>query len=117
MAEPELRRGFFQSSRAWYADTALPSDLKEEFMIGLYAAQGGGPEFSVRWRAGDEGESSARLEAYDDSWEMLVHEFSDLLASMAERRRGGITPRAFAAMLVHLGIEDMTPTTKPPSRW
>ena len=101
------KRMFTQLSRAWYAEANLRHDLLDEIMIGFYHPGGGTTgEFAIRWEELG-GESTPRLEAFDDSWSALW-EFRDLLEKLAEVDDQDITPVQLCDILISLGIEDNT---------
>jgi len=108
-----LKRGFHHLSAAWYGPANLACDREcvDNVMVGFYHPEGGtSGEFCVSWeRLG--GKVTPVLRAYDDSWSAL-HQFSDVLAKMAEHDSEDMTPQAFCELLNSCGVEDMTQRAK-----
>jgi len=107
----EPKRGFHQLSRAWYADAVMikNSVYIDEINIGLYCPDGGTiGEFCIKWEMPGR-KVTPKLVCYDDAWGALF-KFQDLLKLMSEVDGKYINPNDFSAMLIKLGIEDMTQT-------
>lgn len=107
-------RGFIWTGKAWYAEVALTvRDLQDEISIGMYDDDGKtmGGEFFIEFTTLS-GESVPRLRAYDDSWEVLVKHYSDLLHWMAEHDDKNASPEEIVDALKALGVKDKTPYEK-----
>lgn len=104
-------RGYSHYNEAWYA--VLEDCGGDEIMIGLNHREGGTVgEFAIRWH--ELGQCLVpRLEAFNDSWKILVGHFADLLAVLPEFHDANITPKAMCQVLDQLGIEDQTPREAP----
>ncbi len=108
-------RGFHQVSKAWYCKSSLDIEgMLDIFSVGLYMPGGGGTlgEFSVCWEQLDT-TPSARLRVYDESWEVLLEYFSDMLQAMADLKGKTPTPAEFNAMLLRCGMQDLTVLVRP----
>lgn len=107
---------FIQTSRAWYAGTALSKrDLEEEFMVGLYGREGGcDGEFAIRFEVLG-GRATPRVCLFDDAWH-LFNRFQSLFASLpsmaTESGADSVTPDDIRRLLLGLGFVDLT-ETKP----
>jgi hypothetical protein len=106
-------RGFYHLSEAWYGSANLQTaNFTDEVLFGMYHPEGGTDgEMSVRWS--ELGSKSVpRLQVFDDAWSMLAS-FTDLLAAMGKHDNECITPKAFCALLLGLGFQDLTPRKNP----
>ncbi len=109
------KRQFIHLSRAWYGPAALRGQgFRDEVMFGLLFDDGSTEgEIAVRWYdipapCGQ----AARLEAFDDSWQVLG-QLQDVVAAMAalpHQTRSCISPERFGQLLDACGFEDATPT-------
>lgn len=102
--------GFYQHSRAWYAEASkLPSDVAEEVMIGLYADGGGCRwEFGIRWIRLPE--LTPRVEVFSDAWQAFA-QVPELFTELTKLDR--LTPAECCGLLTRLGFVDKTPTERP----
>jgi hypothetical protein len=82
-------------------------------MVGLFEPDGGtSGVWAMRW-AEVGGKSTARMEAFSDSWSALAT-MNDVLTELAKTDTdtdNGITVDAFVALLLRLGFEDRTEYT------
>ena len=108
----KFRRGFHWTEKAWY-DVLGKSP---EVIFGLYHEDGSVKgEIAMRWhdaattwaKGGD-----ARLEAWDDSWEVLVV-CVDFLNKLADLKGKTPTPTEVVEILKSCGFEDMTEYQEP----
>ena len=101
----KFRRGFYWTEKAWYHVEGRP----QEVMFGHYADdESTGGEMAIRWHDG----IGARLEAWDDSWQVLVH-CVDLLNKLADLKGKTPTPTEVVEILKSCGFEDMTEYQEP----
>ena len=108
----KYQRGFHWTEKAWYHVEGRP----QEVMFGLYADDGSASgEMAIRWHVpstvwaevGD-----ARLEAFDDSWQVLGT-FSDLLKELGKLKGRTPTPAEVVEILKSCDFEDMTEYEEP----
>ena len=108
----ETVRGFYITNEAWHFKYSNWNnyDFEHEIMIGMYEKDGNGGtdgEFAITWRhLGND--LVPKLEAFDDSWSVLVKEFSDVLEYMSSIDGDNISPSSFAEHLKSLGLVDLT---------
>ena len=103
-----VERGFYWSSKAWYAKNA---DCENRISIGMYAGEGGtSGEFQVRWYE-QGGEMVPRVEIFDDTW-LLFSEFTDLFKTLSVASEN-MTEQQFVGMLIDHNFKDMTPYESP----
>lgn len=109
----ELKREFIQLSRAWYSESSfdvMDDNIEDEIMIEVHNSDGClDGEFGISWI--NLGYPVPRLEAFDDSWNVLFH-CKDLLEKMAGVDRKNISPKDFCDLLIDLGFKDKTPTKR-----
>ncbi len=103
-------KGFYWLSKSYYA--AANTDCIDEIMVGDYEAEGGCTgEFAIRWtKVG--GESTPRLEAFEDSWKILA-DCDDLLFVLSELDGTNPAPEVIAESLINLGYKDLTRRENP----
>lgn len=108
----EFKRGFIQTSKAWYAKSANVGDEIESISIGIYSKDNGTKgEFTIVWkRLGSH--IVPRLKAFDDSW-LILGQFMDLLTAMGNVDDTNVTPEDFVQILLSCGIENLTQTEQP----
>lgn len=102
------KRSFVQTSRAWYATSALGNDAYERFIVSVEAGERYQGEFEITWpKISPAG--SAELRVLDDGWRALslCH---DLVAVVAGSGPVKLTVEAFQEQLANLGFEDATET-------
>jgi hypothetical protein len=106
----EFIPGFVRVSRAWNAATSLET-CAERICISKYV--GGQPavqgELLVEWPALTD---RPELRVRQAGWDLLAKDFSGLLRHMT-RIDGAISPDDFCALLLRLGLADMTVTEQP----
>lgn len=112
-------RGFSHLSKAWYGKSCLAAyetcDCVDEIMVGMYSEGGGTTgEFGIRWSVLD-GKFVPQLQVYSDAFEVLVHQFTDLLAVLVSMDGTDPTPEQISAHLIRLGVKDLTELTMPGS--
>jgi hypothetical protein len=98
-------RGFYWSSRAWYAEGAgikLP-----EVNFGLYYRNDGTiGEMSMRWKELG-GKLVPRLCVFSDAWKTLAS-FKDLLDELSNVDNKNISDAEFVEIIKKCGFEDLT---------
>jgi len=102
-------RGFFWTSKAWYAESAL-RDTNTSITFGLYDPKDGGTsgEMSMVWVDLSDYGITPRLEAFSDSWKVLKS-FGDVLFHLAKIDGKDITEDEFVEILKSCGFRDLTP--------
>lgn len=107
-------RGFVWGGGSWNSSVIFPlGDVQDDITIGLYHEDGGTTgEFSIEF---DTLNNSAvpHLSAYDDSWDVLVNHYSDLLRWLSEHDGKNISPEDVVQALKDLGVQDNTQYKKP----
>ena len=100
-------RGYFRTSKAWYAQSYAATGTPLRVSFGMYAPDGGTlGDMSMVWvQIGNE--LVPQLQCFDDAWEALSL-FSDLLQKMAEVNDACITEAQFVEMLDSCGFRDLT---------
>ncbi|GHV78602.1 hypothetical protein AGMMS49944_03930 [Spirochaetia bacterium] len=107
MIEPGEKpiRGFYQSHKAWYAESngiKLP-----EIMFGIYWKNDGTEgEMAMRW-IDLCNETVPQLEVYRDAWKVL-NDFKDVLDDLAAVNDINITDDQFVEILKKRGFRDLT---------
>lgn len=104
------KRSFVQTSRAWYATSALENDAHERFIVSVEAGENYQGEFEITWpKISPAG--SAELRVLDDGWRALslCH---DLVAVVAGSGSEKLTVEAFQEHLTNLGFEVATETER-----
>ena len=107
----KYKRSFVQTSKAWYATSALDKDAHERFIVSVEAGEDYHGEFEITWpRSSPAG--SAELRVLDDGWRALslCH---DLVAEVAGSGSVKLTVEAFQEYLANLGFKDATETEQP----
>ena len=104
------KRCFVQTSRAWYATSALHTDAHERFIICVEAGENYQGEFEITWPKNSPAES-AELRVLDDGWRALSL-CNDLVAVIAGIGPMKLTVQAFQEHLAILGFEDATETER-----
>lgn len=106
------KRSFIQTSRAYYAKTAMSGGEVDNVTLGFYSPGGGtSGEFQVSWTPlGNR--IVPQLLVFDDAWHAL-NECRDVLGKMAKVDDENISPEDFCKLLLTLGFEDATPVDKP----
>jgi hypothetical protein len=106
----EFTPGFVRVSRAWNAATSLETCAERvcisKYVGGQRAVQG---ELLVEWPALTD---RPELRVRQPGWDLLAKDFSGLLRHMT-RIDGAISPDDFCALLLRLGLADMTVTEQP----
>lgn len=109
----ECKRGFYWTKKAWYSKRSMLEHHKHEVMFGLYCEDGGtNGEAAMHWVDLGTYGLAARLEAFQDSWEMLAS-MPDLVAKLGELNGKRVTEEQFIETLLELGFEDITPYDDP----
>lgn len=107
MANTDGKRAYVRSNKVYYAHILKPDDVSVS--VGIYHPDGGtSGEFTIRWHDLRRANLCARLEAFEDSWNVLHLHFQDLLAKMAEAGSREIQESEFCKLLDSLGIVDIT---------
>lgn len=104
------KRSFVQTSRAWYATSALGNDAHERFIVSVEADEDYQGEIEITWpKISPAG--SAELRVLDDAWRalLLCH---DLVAVVAGSGSVKLTVEEFQEHLANLGFEDVTETER-----
>ena len=101
-------RGFYWSSKAWYADTINRNDI----MFGNYG-EDDDPygEMCMVWDTLDF-ENVPQLQVYNDAWAVL-NEYKDVLEELAKVDNKNITEEEFIGILLKCGFKDLTPYESP----
>ena len=104
------KRTFVQTSRAWYATSALENDAHERFIVSVETGESYQGEFEITWPKTSHA-GSAELRVLDDGWRALslCH---DLVAVVAASGSEKLTVVAFKEHLTTLGFEDATDTER-----
>ncbi|KQW19903.1 MULTISPECIES: hypothetical protein [Pseudomonas] len=104
------KRSFVQTSRAWYAASALHREAHERFIVRVEAGENYHGEFEITWpKISPAG--SAELRVLDDGWRALSL-CNDLVAVVAGIGPLKLTVEAFQEHLADLGFEDATETDR-----
>lgn len=105
MSRPQ--RQFTQTSRAWYASTALSPGELDEVRIGVDWVEpedGCEYEFLIKWNP-----IGPRIEMYDDAWQAL-RDMPDVMSWLADHDDEHPTAEAVCEALLAMGFVDSTPT-------
>jgi hypothetical protein len=101
----ESFRGYYRSSKAWYAKYDVVKD--QEIWFGMYHPEGGTTgEMSLKWIVLDN-KPTPLLECFDDAWDVLAM-FSDVITEMAKVENQDITEEQFVELLNKCGFKDLT---------
>lgn len=101
----DCSRGFYRSSKAWYAEVCKDR-LNVNF--GMYHKYGGtSGEMSIEW-IDLNNRLVPRLQAFSDSWSALSL-FPDLIQELAKVDSKDITEDQFVVILKKCGFQDLTP--------
>ena len=109
----EGEKTFYVHSESFYAKAAPLRRGVEEIMIGVSADDGGTyGEFALRWFDLG-GKPVPKLEAFEDSWEVLFDQCGDFLAWLREQADLCPTPAETKAALLKMGYRDTTSRADP----
>lgn len=107
---PEFFRGFYWSTRAYYAKAL---GYEKSVTFGMYSKSNGtSGEMTMKWVELLGKVITPKLEVFDDSWKVL-YSFTDLLEKMAEVDDENISEESFVEMLLSCGFKDLTKYTDP----
>jgi len=108
-----MKRGFFWTSKAWYAKSALEGRSGPDIMFGLYDGKDGWTtgQMAMRWHPLC-GKMVPRLEVFNDGWNVLKG-FKDVIDALALKNNDNISEGEFIDLLLRCGFEDLTPYKSP----